>query len=723
MKKKSHIKLFVSINLLLSCEYVSAQSEYPFQIKRDSSFIELFDSNTNSNNYFDHYKSVLGITNYDSFSSFKIKSSEDGSKHIFYQQKYNNVPLLGSRIVLHEVSGALKYITGSIIPNLSVNTTINIVENDAQNIAINWIKNKELIKMGLQGVSSEIILDSLQPPKTELYIYKPVAIDNSPSNYRTIYLVSAMFVSPFEGFFHAFVDATTGEVINYFSGSLGSTPGSVTTLYNGNHVIDTKWTGNITKYKLIDDSRGSGIETKKNPYGANQFLNDADNNWDDDFEKKIHGSTHWAAQNVWDYYKYQLNRNGTDENGKALEIITDLAGNSGAFGNKSYPGLNPHRIELRGPISGKTNPRVSINSLGHEFTHGVCSDDAGWNTVNLFGLENSEAYAMMEGFCDIFAEFAEFNHQGWVDWQYDAETLILNSDRRVYTLPVLDGKEAMFYGDNNWTNNPEGHSRCGVLLHWAYMLSVGETGSNNLSNQYCVKGIGIKKVEKILYNVLNQGYLANSTYNDLKFATYAVTGQLYGLYSNEIAQVKSAWYAVNRDVPFNGRIDLKNVIINTPQSYHYNSKIALQNVTTNAPAGLIVTSNTEIELLNEISFNSGSENELYITPVCLGGARIGNPNTTSDENTNSDLIENHSKVKDFVIMPNPTTGIFKLQANSNLEHPKQITIHNILGQTIFNIENPNSFEYEFNLLNQNAGIYMINVYYSNEVISKRIIKE
>jgi Zn-dependent metalloprotease len=737
MTKILNIKSIV-IAILISSYLARGQSEQPYQIKRDSSFIEFFDSTTTSDNYFAKYRNTLGLSSQNSFSIFKTKVSEDGSKHVFYQQYYDNIPIQGSRLVLHDINNKLKYITGIIIPELNISTSINYDKPSAISIGLNWIKQQELQKMGTTFKLEDVVVDTVPAPEAKLCIFN--VSNTSTASYKTVYLVSASFIFPFEDFFYCVVDAETGQALNYFSGYLSSSPGQVTTVYYGQRTVDAEWGGSVQKYRLIDDSRGNGIKTKKcRTYllnCLNQYLNDSDNDWDDDFQKRIHASTQWAAGNVWDYYLNVLNRNGPDEGGKGLDIRTDIPGDVNDFGNKCSPTQNPMTIDLKAPISGKTNPRVSINSIGHEFTHGVVSDDAGWNTVNLFGQENSESYAMMEGYCDVFAEFAEYNFQGWVDWRYDAESLIQSSDWRVYTDPVLNGKQAMFYGDNNWNVNSEGHHRAGVLQHWAFMLSVGETSTNHLSNAYCVKGIGIKKVEKILYNVMNQGYLQNSSYNDLKFSTYAVIANLYGQNSNEMAQAYAAWYAIGISQLPTFPINVQNLTINNQQDFHYNTKISLINITTNPGANFYVSSNTEIELTSDMNLNSGTFAELYIGNVCAGSARMGNTNppnpTISDVMTEAEIVKRNNKIKNielesiydnFVVKPNPSSGNFQLILNGDYELPNKIIIRTVLGSTIKTIENPSSIIYNFDIQKEASGVYMISVYFDDKVVNKRIIKQ
>ena len=740
MKIKFIFPLILTVYVSINIEVLNAQNNSLRHTSLSSNLVQLSDSNSTTENYFDLYKTTLGITNYDSFSLIERKISGDGSRHFIYQQKHNNIPILGSRIGLHEINGSLKFITGQIIPNLSINITINIDENGAINKAVDWIKEKELLKVGSSITGYTVVLDSAIVPKAELTIHKVHGLTDD--NFKLVYLISVATLFPFSDYYHVFIDANTGEVLTYFSDKLGdSFPGTVTTLYYGQKTIIADAGNLFQQYRLIDNTRGNGIQTRRCfpafPVCTNPFLNDEDNNWNDNYEKRIHGSTHYAAENVWDYYLNQLGRNGPDENGKGISIQTDMSGDNLNWRNENNSSFNPMRIFLRGPISGKTNPRVSINSIGHEFTHGVVADDAGWNNVNLYGLENSEAYAMMEGYCDIFAEFAEFNDQGWVDWIYDAESLIQNTDWRVFSPPVLNSEQSMFYGDSNWNNNTNGHARGGILSHWAKILSIGEIDQNHLNNNYCVTGIGIKKVERILYKVLNDGWLAyTSNYSDLRYASIFVAAQLYGNNSIEVAQTISAWYAVNVGNAFNGQIDIQNVTINTPQNFNYNSQVTMYNVFTNVGANLVVTSNTEIQMFDVIDMNNGSEVSLYISPACIGGARPANPNNNNplgllneySSVTINSISKNNTQTKqsqtssNLSIMPNPNNGNFILTLNNNLELPNMIVIRDVNGRIIKTLEKPELFSYNLNLSSESSGIYLISAYYSNEIISKKVIK-
>jgi bacillolysin len=510
-----------------------------------------------------------------------------------------------------------------------------------------------------------------------------------------------------------------------FSAALSAqtTTGNVTTLYNGYKSITTKWTGVVTKYKLIDESRGNGIQTiRHNDWflfnNVNPVLNDNDNTWDDDYEKRIHGSSHWAAQRVWDYFVSAFGRSGPDENGKGLLIITDEPGSPDDVANLCAPATNPMEMQFKGPIAGECNPRISLNAMCHEFMHGVMFDDAGMSAA---ANMTSETKAILEGYCDVFGEFAEFDHQGWVDWKYDAESWINQTNMRAFHPPIFNGIDAMSYGDANWNASTDGHSRAGVLRHWVHLLSAGESG-------YCVNPIGIKKVENILYKVLNQGHLSiSSTFTDLRYATVIVATSLYGSYSPEVAEIASAWYAVGVGGPFIGQINISNLTINAPTTnFSYNSKIVMQNNTVNNGGVLNVSSNTEIQVSPSFVSKLGSFTRLYIAPGCNGGARLLNPVNNSENNNEQPGFSGLNKgneIKDGVILsPNPNNGIFIVMGENNNSKLISLDIQNSNGAIIKQMSG-NGSRTEINIQDEPAGLYLVKLNYSDKIVTKKIIKQ
>lgn len=155
---------------------------------------------------------------------------------------------------------------------------------------------------------------------------------------------------------------------------------------------------------------------------------------------------------------------------------------------------------------------------------------------------------------------------------------------------------------------------------------------------------------------------------------------------------------------------------------------------TNAGSLVDIRAGQEITIKEGTIFKTGSNVHLFIEAFpCPAVLRMANPNNNQPYANNS--VSTHqvsalnlpssnknNSADYFAVIPNPTNGTFKLQTSNNLEYPKQIIIRDVLGRNVKIIDNPNAYEHEFNLEKESAGIYMINVYYTDKVISKRIIK-
>jgi len=687
-----------------------------------------------------------------------IKSKTDDLNFIHrkYYQTLNNVPIIGTEFVTHENEIMNKYTAnGKLINFLSINTNPQITYEEAINFAISndgsekYYWQDSVIEMG--ALSDSLNIDSLYYPIQQIFIINSTPLNVNPS-YVLVYKVRLYARTPIQKTVDYYINANSGRLVlqtdvsasNCFShnqdnpiktkenDNLINIPADISSCPQdcNNGTADVKFYGSqyittdrfnygvFCRYRTKSSCPGlTFIYVQK--VGSTDYRNST-NNWGNTYQSAT--SALFCIQATHDFYRNYFNRNSFDNSFSQINVFPEDASISG---NASWNGSNIHIGTFGAPFSDEL---LTLDVLGHEFTHGVNDHEA-----NL--TYSGESGALDESFADIFGIMIEFYGKQTYYTGLSPNYII---GEEVGTLRDMSNPNSKnqpnTYNGIYWANtalaidNGGVHTNSGVQNFWFYLLSEGGSGINDNGNSYCVSAIGRDKASKIAYRNLTTYLVANSTYVDARFYSIQSAIDLYGVNSNEVAQVTAAWYAVGVGSQFNDQVDIKNVTINSPQSYHYNAKVLLQNVITNPTAGLIVTSNTEIELLPEISFNSGSENELYITPACLGGARMANSNSNSNQNSENEQIqkklESSSKVQnDFNVMPNPTTGFFKLLANKELAYPKLITIHNVLGQIIYKIENPNSFEYEFNLIKENSGIYIINVFYDNTVMSKRIIKE
>lgn len=90
------------------------------------------------------------------------------------------------------------------------------------------------------------------------------------------------------------------------------------------------------------------------------------------------------------------------------------------------------------------------------------------------------------------------------------------------------------------------HQNAGVQNKWFYILSHGENGTNDNSDQYSVQGIGEDEAAIITYLNLIVNMHHYSNYEDARRGAIAIADQRYGNdpCAFERVQVQNAWYAV-----------------------------------------------------------------------------------------------------------------------------------------------------------------------------------
>jgi PKD repeat protein len=110
--------------------------------------------------------------------------------------------------------------------------------------------------------------------------------------------------------------------------------------------------------------------------------------------------------------------------------------------------------------------------------------------------------------------------------------------------PSLDGVSASTYGDNNWNNFNDPHWWSGVQNHWFYILSVGDTATNNQGTPYSVAGIGMDDAHAIAYRNQSVYLVSSSQYDDARFYAIQSAVDLFGGCSPQHISCTNAWYAV-----------------------------------------------------------------------------------------------------------------------------------------------------------------------------------
>jgi hypothetical protein len=383
------------------------------------------------------------------------------------------------------------------------------------------------------------------------------------------------------------------------------------------------------------------------------------------------------------------------------------------------------------------NDIVSLDIVGHEFTHGVSRYEANFDPYG-------EPGALNESFSDIMGtmieDYAKSIHGTGTSFSYN-----YGNEPYYHTAYTISGGGPTVYPDRdmsypNNSNLPDTyngthfwnpastsvdyggrHINCTVQDYWFYLLAEGGSGTNDLGNPFCVQGIGKNSAMRIVYQNLCNYMGTFSNFAAARSGSIQSAIDLFGANSNEVAQVTAAWYAVGVGSQYNGQINLYNLTINSNYSKSYNARISMQNVTVNSPVQMTVVSNTYIELLPDVVFNPGVTADLHIGPGCFGGARPADsdgPTTFTPSEEKSTLsIEAEENPDGFQIYPNPTDGVV------TIEHPegtKEVLVYNLVGKLILKTEVGEGTLTRIDLHEQPSGTYLIKVDGSQV---KRLVKQ
>ncbi len=543
------------------------------------------------------------------------------------------------------------------------------------------------------------------------------------------------------------VDGSVLSSLNSCNNSCNQT--GVSIHYYGGQNINTSefiYLGNCTN-RLKQNCSGATIYTRRKANNNNVDYRSDNNSWPNQNDK-VGITGHWCIEKTYEAYQNLFGFNSFDNQFSQVNVVIQNA--LGARWNEEEGKI------YVGKFQGTVSYMAVLDIMAHEYGHAVMNKSSGlgapasdFSNITALNIIANEV-TLSEGFGDIFGQLVEY----YVNSNYITTGAINDfvqggnhpsgyqcGQTRSFINPGQTCNPNTILG-SNWlppltANDDEDdfqdlvHRNSTVLSHWFYLLSQGGTGTSDAPffNNYCVNSIGQVKAGKIAF--LTATYFItnyNKNYNGVRLATIQAATQLYGANSHEVAQVTAAWYAVGVGNQYNGQIDQQNLTINSQYDVHYNAKVSLQNVAVNN-GPLYVTSNTEIELLPNVNVNQGSFADLHIAPACSGGARFGNTggqnNNLENElnpikNETEDLL---SREKTFLVIPNPTTGLLKLKTDNSLGYPNKIIVRDAMGRNVKVIDLPSSFEIEFNIENENAGIYMISIYYTDKVISKKVIKQ
>ena len=488
------------------------------------------------------FKQQLKLGANDQLVPGKPEIDKLGFSHDRYQQHYKGVKVEYGVLKAHVRNGAIESISGEqyTIPEMSVQPGLS--ESAALQNALAFVGAKSYQWQNPQE-EAWIKKEQKNPkatfyPKGELVICQDFL--NSPDKEKMV-LAFKFDIYATEPLSRAYiyVDASNGKIIHR-NAILRDADGTAATRYSGQRTIQTEPGG--AGYVLNDASRGNGVETynlqKSYDYADAVNFTDADNNWtaaefDNVNKDNAALDAHWGAQQVYDYWKNVHGRLGIDNlNSKMVGYVHYGDGTDNAY----WDGFSM----LYGDGNYLFRPLTSLDVVAHEFGHGVMQ-----YTADL--IYSYEQGALNEGFSDIWGavieHYAAPEKQTWLI----GEEIALNAPFYLRSMSNPNSgnpQQPDTYKGQYWYtqsgDNGGVHRNSGVLNFWFYLLTVGETGTNDNGSHYAVTGIGIDKAALIAYRTQSVYLTSTSNFQDTRAASLLAAIDLFGENSNEVIQTKNA---------------------------------------------------------------------------------------------------------------------------------------------------------------------------------------
>jgi bacillolysin len=505
---------------ILSASLTMAQNGRPKAGKKHPSFLKL-DKKVNKNQTKQLFKKQFGLKLKDDLVLVDQVTDELGFTHDVYQQYYEGIKVEGAQYKVHTRSGQIEMLSGNF---REIFEDLNTSPGLSQQAAFNSAKNHV-------GASRYIWDEGGRQPSGELVI---VADPNGHKAPRLAYKFDMYALAPLSRA-DVYIDAHSGDFIEKNEKiHAADVPATGNSLYNGNVSFTADDAGSF--YRLRQTADGNGIETYSLNNGTNYSnatdITSSSTNFTSD---NTAVQAHWGAEQTHKYYLQNHNRNSYNGAGAVIRSYVHYSSN---YVNAFWDGQRMTYGDGDGVSYG---PLVSLDIVSHEITHGVTEYSA--NLVYSY-----ESGALNESFSDIFGEAVENFANGTNDWQMGTDIGIGGSG----AIRSMDNPNAFndpdTYGGTYWYtgtgDNGGVHINSGVQNKWFYILSEGESGTNDLGSSYSVTGIGIDKAAAIAYRNLSVYLSTNSQYADARVGAIQSAIDLYGAGSPEEIATTNAWYAV-----------------------------------------------------------------------------------------------------------------------------------------------------------------------------------
>ncbi|MBI3195758.1 MAG: M4 family metallopeptidase [Ignavibacteriae bacterium] len=593
-------------------------------------------------------------------------SDELGFLHERYQQKYKGIKVDEAEFVVHSRARNVVRTNGTLVEGLNTDITPTVSVSQALDVALSYLNatvymwqdsSEENSLKNITGDSSATYF-----PKTELIITRRANdVPFTAENFVLAYRFDITSKIPDDRNV-VYINAQNSEVVKKVPLVYHCVPGSVATLFNGTQTMNTFQRGAPNNdYILLNDCNPDQYHTFDITAGNMDNaleITDIDNTWDPEnpplgnVAEEIYKSgisAHWALEVTRNYYFNTYGRVGWDGDTGSTNCYVHAEGTDYAAWGPTAGSSPASRIRIgkKGPLANYS--LVSLDIIGHEFTHGVTHSSA---ELTL----SYESGALNESFSDIFGTAIEYFGGGeTADYtigenMWTADGYLRNmanpnlKSREFDCVSVNDPKQPDTYQGTYWYSGTCDfggvHINSGVQNFWFYLLSEGGSGTNDKGWQYSVSGITQTKAAKIAYNNLTLYLTSGATYRDALLGSILAAKDLYGVNSTEATQVKNAWIAVG--VPaLNAPTNLSTDAGTCAKLFSWNASAGatFYRIQVNTQSNFLGTMERDVSNLTQTNYNASSgflQNRTYYWRVRATGSNgLSDWSTTQSFTTTS----------------------------------------------------------------------------------------
>lgn len=537
-------------------------------------------------------------------------------KNYRLQQEIGGVPVENSMYIVQTRNGKVTVMSGAVVleedPNREFRTAPALESSRAIQSALSRVnatryawedQDMEAHVQAAGGASNR--------PTAELVWFS--GIDQLDADQlRLAYKVTVYALEPLSRAAYYF-DAADGSYLGskdllFFVDAVGT----AATVYSGAQTIHSDSTG-ATSFRLRDYTKGNGVITLHGETSTHSDYTSTSSSWSYTTNDKYALDAHFGVASTWSFYNTNFGRNSINNAGFAL---TSYVNETATTNNAYWDGSIMHY-----GVRSTTNAGITaIDVTAHELTHGVTQYTSGLNYSN-------ESGAINESMSDIFGKAVQF----WAK-PTDINWLLSNDMNwliRSLSNPKQYGQPDCYLGTNWYTGTADNggvHTNSGVGNFFYYLLVNGGSATNDKGAAYTVTGLGLTAANAIIYRSETNYLTPTSNYAAWRTACINAATDLYGAVSNEVDQVKNAWYAVGVgsaanacDAPtglaVSGRSDTTAVFSWTASaSSNYNLQWKAASATTwNSVTGLTTNSYTVSGLTRCTSYQFQVQNVCSLT--------------------------------------------------------------------------------------------------------------